>query len=79
MRGVESDLEVFMSIKMSVSVVIFTFLSASVITFTIMFRYIIGPFKKLKRGEQVIIAMSFVGIISVISFAVIQLLLRILV
>jgi preprotein translocase subunit YajC len=44
-----------------------------------MSRYIIGTFKKLKRGEQVIIAMGFVGIISVISFAVIQLLLRILV
>lgn len=34
-----------MSIKMSVSVVIFTFLTASVVAFTIMSRYIIGPFK----------------------------------
>ena len=45
----------------------------------VMSRYIIGPFSKLKKGEQVIVVLSFLGVLVVLSFAVIQLVLKILV
>lgn len=71
--------EAHMHIKMSVSIVIFTFLMAAVFVFMVMSRYIIGPFSKLKKGEQVIVVLSFLGVLVVLSFAVIQLVLKILV
>lgn len=68
-----------MHIKMSVSIVIFTFLLAAIFVFMVMSRYIVGPFSKLKRGEQVVLVLSFIGVLVVLSFAVVQLVLKILV
>ena len=71
--------EASMHIKMSVSIVIFTFLIAAVFVFIVMSRYIIGPFSKLKKGEQVIVVLSFLGVLVVLAFAIVQLVLKILV
>ncbi|BAM06384.1 hypothetical protein [Leptospirillum ferrooxidans] len=68
-----------MNIKLSVSIVIFTFLIAAVFVFLIMSRYIIGPFGKLKKGEQVVVILSIIGVTVVLLFAVVQLVLKILV
>ena len=60
-----------------VSALIFALIFIGAVVYVIMSRFVVGPVTKLKRGEQVVIAISIVGILLVIVYAAAELLWRI--
>ena len=60
-----------------VSALIFALIFIGAVVYVIMSRFVVGPVSKLKRGEQVVIAISIVGILLVIVYAAVELLWRI--
>jgi F0F1-type ATP synthase membrane subunit b/b' len=60
-----------------VSALIFALIFIGAVIYVIMSRFVVGPVSKLKRGEQVVIAVSIVGILLVIVYAAVELLWRI--
>ncbi len=45
--------------------------------YVVMSGFVVGPLKKLKRGERIVITVSIVGILLVIVYAASELLLRV--
>ena len=53
---------------------IFALVVISVIVFLVMGAYVVGPFRQLKRGERVILAVGVAGIGGIIVYAASELL-----
>ena len=60
-----------------VSALIFALILMGAVIYVVMSRFVVGPLTKLKRGEQIVIAVSIVGILLVIVYASVELLLHI--
>ena len=60
-----------------VSALIFALILMGAVIYVVMSRFVVGPLTKLKRGEQIVIAVSIVGILLVIVYAAVELLLHI--
>ena len=63
----------------NVSVLIFVLVILGVFIYIIMSFFITGPISGLKRGEQVILVTSIIGMLMVVVYAGFELLLRIVV
>ena len=57
-----------------VSILIFVLILLAVFVFMIMSGFVIGPIKKLKTGERIILAVSIVGVVLVLGMAASELL-----
>ncbi len=60
-----------------ISALIFVLIVIGAIVYVVMARFVTGPLSRLQRGEQIIIAVSLVGILLVIVYAAVELLLRV--
>ena len=61
----------------NISALIFTLILMGAVIFVVMSGFVVGPVTKLKRGEQIVISVSIVGILLVIVYAAVELLLHI--
>ena len=59
-----------------ISALIFALIVIGALVYVVMSRFVVGPLTKLKRGEQIVIAVSIVGILLVIVYAAVELLLK---
>lgn len=58
----------------TVSILIFSLILMSVAVFMIMARWIIGPLKRLKLAERVMLSVMLAGVFLVMSYAAVELL-----
>jgi hypothetical protein len=58
----------------TVSILIFTLILLSVTVYLIMSRWVIGPLKRLKPAERVLLSTMLVGVFMVMTYAAVELL-----
>ncbi len=62
-----------------ISALIFALIIIGVFVYLIMSRFVTGPIADLKRGEQIILLLSIIGMLMVVVFAGFELLLHVVV
>jgi len=60
-----------------VSALIFVLIFMGAVVYVIMARFVTGPLSRLQRGEQIILIVSFIGILLVLVYAAVELLFHI--
>ncbi len=60
-----------------ISALIFALILMGATIYVVMSGFVVGPLKKLKRGERIVITVSIFGILLVIVYAASELLLRV--
>ena len=59
--------------------VIFSVLAVAIVSFSFLAFFIMGPFKKMKRGERVLMVFAIFGVLAALAMAALQLLFGVLI